>query len=112
MAIKAEWAYDFSCSQSLETICNIFNEAGPWNWQLRDNYIFGNYINTRPGEGLHFKVNEYPQAFFKGPREEGFTALLRIESNSQLERKEVDAVFRKLLEKIRAADIADIEPYD
>lgn len=112
MAMKAEWAYDFSCDHSLEAICRIFNETGPWKWQMRDNYIFGIYFNTRPEEGLHFKIHEYPQAFFKGPREEGFSALLRVESDSRLGKEEVDPVFKKLLEKIKATDIAEIEPYD
>lgn len=112
MALKAEWAYDFSCDQTLESICKTFNEMGPWQWQLRDNHIFGNYFNTRPKDGLHFKVHEYPQAYFKGPREKGFCALLRIESNSKAGKNDVDPTFRRLLEKIRAKDINEIEPYD
>ncbi len=112
MSMKAEWAYNFSCHQSLEAINRIFNDAGPWQWQMRDNYIFGIYMNTRPAEGLHFRVHEYPQAFFKGFGEEGFSALLQIENSSPVEKEEIDKIFRSLLEKVVAVGITEIEPYD
>ncbi len=114
MSIKAEWAYDFSCDQSLEEICKVFNDLGPWQWQMRESFIYGYYLNTRPAQGAHFRVHEYPQAFIKGrgTREEGFSALLRIESDSQLTKEDVDPIFRGLLGKVMAKDIMDIEPYD
>ena len=112
MPYKNNWAYDFSCHQTLEAICAVFNAAGPWQWQLRDSYIFGNYINTRPVSGVHLRFHEYPQAFITGPREQGFRALLQLEADSPAEMTDVDAVFRGLLEQIGATDIKDIEPYD
>ena len=112
MSIKADWAYDFSCDQPLEAICAVFNVASPWQWQVRDNYMYGDYLNTRPAASVHLRVHEYPQAFFKGPREKGFSALLRIEADSLVEQGELDTVFRGLLSKIMATDITEIEPYD
>ena len=112
MPLKADWAYDFSCDQLLETICAIFNTAGPWKWQVRDSYMYGSYLNTRPAAGVHVGVHEYPQAFIKGPREKGFLALLQIEADSLVEKIEVDGVFRGLLSRVMATDITEIEPYD
>lgn len=112
MPLKADWAYDFSCGQSLEAICAAFNAAGPWQWQMRDSYTHGDYLNTRPATGVRLRVHEYPQAFFEGPRERGFSALLQIEAESAVGRQEIDASFRALLERISATDVAEIEPYD
>lgn len=112
MSLKADWAYDFSCDQSLEAMCAVFNAAGPWQWQLRDSYVYGDYLSTRPATGVHLRVHEYPQAFFKGARDEGFSALLQIETNSLADKTEVDAFFQGLLSRVTATDITEIEPYD
>ena len=112
MSFKANWAYDFSCNHSLEEIVGVFNDAGPWQWQLRDSYMVGMYLNTRPVDGVHVRVHEYPQAFMKGPREAGFSALLQIENDSVAVQEDVDRVFRELLGRVRATDINGIEPYD
>ena len=112
MTFKADWAYDFSCDQPLEAICTVFNDAGPWQWQLRDSYMYGNYLNTRPAPGVHLRVHEYPQAFFEGFREKGFSALLQIGADSVVKKTEVDEVFRGLLDRVMTRDITEIEPYD
>ncbi|MEZ4769672.1 MAG: hypothetical protein R2844_14730 [Caldilineales bacterium] len=112
MAFKANWAYDFSCDQSLEEILAVFNDTGPWQWQLRDSYVYGVYLNTRPMEGVHVRVHEYPQAFINGPREEGFLALLQIDNDSLAEKEDVDGVLLELLSRVSAAAINEIEPYD
>jgi hypothetical protein len=112
MPLKADWAYDFSCDRPLDAIGAVFNDAGPWQWQLRDSYVYGDYLNTRPARGVHLRVHEYPQAFIQGPREKGFSALLRIEADSLAEKVEIDAVFRGLLTRVMAEEITEIEPYD
>ena len=109
---KAEWAYDFICDLTLEEIRDSFNKAGPWEWQLRENYIQGWYLNVRPFEGVRLQIHEYPQAFIKGPRNEGFSTLIRIEGNSQYEKEEIDAVLQRLFHEIKVTDIKEIEPYD
>ena len=55
--------------------------------------MYGDYLNTRPATGVHLRVHEYPQAFIKGPREEGFSASLQIEADSVVEKVEVDGFF-------------------
>ena len=110
---KANWAYNFISEKSLEEIVDIYNASGPWQWQQRESYMFGHYINTRPGAGLHIRIHEYPQAFFGTDRqEEGFSALIQIESDSVFLKLDVDAIFLRLLQRINATEVREIEPYD
>jgi hypothetical protein len=107
-----DWAYDFECDLSLEEILDRFNQLGPWRWQLRDNYIEGHYINTRPADGVHLKLREYPQAFIKGPREAGFSAIIRLSGPAVSSRGEIDSRFTSLLSQIEAKDLQSVEADD
>src|SRR5262245_37296001 len=114
--LKAYWAYDFACEQTLEAIVSAFNAAGPWQWQLRESSVYGDYLNCRPMERVRLRVHEYPQTgeygTFVGLRGRGFSALLEIEAESAAVRSEIDAAFRRLLQAINAAEVTEIEPYD
>jgi hypothetical protein len=116
MPLKAYWAYDFACDRSLEDLHAVFNEAGPWQWQLRDSAWYGDYLNTRPTEGVRVRVHEYPQAgeagTFVGIRDKGFSALLQIEAGSLAARAEVDSIFQGLLSRVNVRETVEIEPYD
>ena len=121
-----EWAYDFSCDQPIDTILAAFNKAGPWQWELRDSMIFGDYLSCRPKDGVRVRVHEYaqmrhgPTPLFAsehflasaGHRDKGFAAALQIHSESTATRDEIDQVFRHLLQAINAANMIEIEPYD
>jgi hypothetical protein len=85
--LKAYWAYDFACEQSLDAIAAAFNAAGPWQWQLRESAVYGDYLNCRPMERVRLRVHEYPQTGEYG-------------------------TFRRLLQAINATDVTEIEPYD
>lgn len=84
MPVKAYWAYDFTCYHSIESILAVLNEAGPWEWELRDSALYGEYLNTRTTGSVRVRVREYLQAgeagMFVGLRDKGFSALLEIES--------------------------------
>ena len=111
--LKAQWAYKFSCQHSLEEICDTFNASGPWTWQMRENYMYGSYLNSRPADGLHLRLHEYPQAFFKPDwSDQGFASLIQIESDCPFQKAEVDDLFHHLLGQIIATEIIEIEPYD
>lgn len=116
MKLEAYWAYDFGCNRSLEEMLSVLNDAGPWRWELRDSAWYGDYLNTRPKEGVRVRIHQYPQTGeageFVGLREEGFSALLKIEPESFVTKAEIDRTFRNLIEKINAEDIREIEPYD
>ena len=114
--LKAHWAYDFGCNRSLTGMLSVFNDAGPWQWELRESSWYGDYLNARPVEGVRVRIHEYPQTGeageFIGLRDKGFSALLEIEAESSAAREEIDEAFRGLLEKICAEDVKEIEPYD
>ncbi len=113
---EAYWAYDFASERSLGGMVSIFNEVGPWKWELRESSWYGDYLNAQPVEGVRLRVHQYPQTGeageFVGLRKEGFSALLRIKAESSATKAEIDKVFRGLLERINAIDIKEIEPYD
>ena len=116
MSLKAYWAYDFECDLSIERIIAAFNAIGPWQWKLRDSAWYGDYLNTRPTEGVRVRIHQYPQAeeagVFVGLRNRGFSALLLIEAESLGSQTEVDEIFRGLLNTVNAHSITEIEPYD
>jgi hypothetical protein len=112
---KADWAYDFTCRQPIEAIRDAFNAAGPWQWRLNDSHFYGDYLNCRPQEHVRLRVHEYPgngMFQFSGLRSSGFKALLEIEAASAATQSEIDAVFRRLLQAINAANVTETEPYD
>ncbi len=113
---EAYWAYDFASERSLGSMLSVFNEAGPWEWELRESSWYGEYLNTQPTKGVRVQVHQYPQTGeageFVGLRDEGFSALLRIKAESSATKAEIDKVFRGLLERINAVDLKEIEPYD
>jgi hypothetical protein len=86
MPLKAYWAYDFACDRSLEDMLAVFNEAGPWRWEMHESAWYGDYLNTRPSNEVRVRVHEYPQGgeggMFVGLRDRGFSALLQIEAES------------------------------
>jgi hypothetical protein len=116
MSLKDYWAYDFCCNHSLEAMCSVFNEAGPWHWELRDSAWYGDYLNANPTRGVRARVHEYPQmgdaGIFMGRHRTGFSALLAIEDESSATKEEVDEVFRGLVQQVHATKIAEIKPYD
>lgn len=54
-----EWEYDFVCDESLESMRAAFNQSGPWQWELRDSAWYGDYLNTRPEEGIRVRIESY-----------------------------------------------------
>ncbi len=91
---------------------------------MRDSAWYGDYLNTRPLDGVRVRIHEFPtQASEAGANlgpgivngvryEEGLTALLQIEEHSSATREEVDSVLKRLLDLIHAEAVNQIEPYD
>ena len=122
-----KWAYDFGCNQSIKGILDAFNAAGPWQWQMRESVIFGDYLSCRPNDRVWVRVHEYSQMgggpiplfatehflASAGRRDKGFAASLQINDENWAElSSEIDQVFRRLLQGINARKVTEIEPYD
>ncbi len=116
MTTAASWAYDFACDRSLDELHAAFDKAGPWQWALRDSAWYGDYLNTRPAEGVRARIHAYPQTgaagTFTGLRDRGFSALLQIDAGSPATRDAIDRIFRGLLARAAATEITPIQPYD
>jgi len=103
--LKAYWAYDFVCDRSIEAILAAFNETGPWHWELRDSAVYGDYLNSRPWEGVRVQVHQYPQmgeyGMFIGLRDKGFSALLRVDAECVATQSEVDGILESKWQRFR-----------
>ena len=115
----AYWAYDFVCDLSLEALAAAASRLGPWQWEARESYWYGDYLNSRPARGVRLRIHMYPQSIqdgegtLTGLRDKGYMALLQIDPDeSSIAREEIDKAFRSLLDKLRATQITEIEPYD
>ncbi|AKS43202.1 hypothetical protein [Wenzhouxiangella marina] len=107
-----DWAYDFASELSMEAMLEALEKAGPWTWTQRENYVEGSYLNTRPAEGVHIKINEHPQAFVDRGDQAGFSALLRTRSDDPAFRQELDQTLIELLKRVGASELVAIDPYD
>ena len=117
MALKAYWAYAFASARTLETILGAWKDSSPWQWQMRDSSWYGDYLNSRPLEGVRVRIHApaTPNSAYgpDDPRAEGrFTALIEIEDCSAATQSDVDAVLRKLLAMVSAEEPQKIVPYD
>jgi len=106
-----DWAYDFQCDLSLEALLDALEAAGPWTWTMRESYIEGSYLNTRPDDTM-IKINEHPQGFVERPGEAGFSTLVRTKSENADFRQELDRTLVELLKAVGVKDLVAIEPYD
>jgi hypothetical protein len=98
------WAYEFQCGKSLEAILVILVEESPWDWHSRDSHWYGDYLNSRPMEGVRVRIHEWPES--------KYTILLQIDSESAAERSAIDEDIKVIFEKIEAKNIHETEPYD
>ena len=124
MSLQEYWAYVFTSDKPIELILEIWNEAGPWQWQLRDSAWYGDYLNTRTIPGTRVRIHEFPTqaseaGAFLGPGlvegvrfHQGYTALLELKAESSATKAEFVWVLRGLLEKIEAENLKEIEPFD
>ena len=102
------WGYNFTCDQPIRAILAVFKAASPWQWELRDSDIYGDYLNCRPKEHAQVQVYEYSQmrGASVGARE-GFSAWLQSDAENIATRSEIDDVFRRLLKTIHATNITE-----
>ena len=104
MANEAYWSYEFQCKQSLEAILDILIETSQWDWHLRDSYWYGDYLNSRPMQGVRVRIHEWPES--------RYTILLQIDSESTADRLIIDESIKVIFDKIEAKNVCETEPYD
>jgi hypothetical protein len=108
--MRQVFAYSFASPRSLADVQSEFNELGPWNWIERDNDNYGEYISSRVLETPHYGMIK---VFTDGGQ---FAINVRLESDEPDALAQFasikEAVFKRLLPAIDAAEIAPAETYE
>ena len=114
--MKEYWAYDFQLVASLPELSNYLEDLSHWKWQHRESSWYGEYLNSRPIQGVRIRIHRYPYeseyGSFVGLKASGYSSLLQIEVGCDLKKEDVDEEFLILLKKLKATEIEEIEPYD
>jgi hypothetical protein len=62
------WACQFYSDLELEPLAGQLNEKGVWRWVARDSAWWGEYLQTRPAEGVRIRI--FSPAEANGVREQ------------------------------------------
>jgi len=81
---------------------------GGWQWWLGDSYWYGDYVACKPFEGVRIRIVDFPK-LVNG--EYQYDADVRLHE-SKAPMTVIDAEFRKVLARIGAHDVEEIEPFD
>lgn len=114
MARKA-FAFRFECDITLDEIVSQLNGAGPWKWQARESYWYGDYLNCRPTKGARIRIHDHGQPqppHFQQQSRPDYTMQVDIDGEPDKEASRFAATAKELLVKIGARNILEIEPYD
>ncbi|HEY0993210.1 MAG TPA: hypothetical protein VGD80_39425 [Kofleriaceae bacterium] len=49
-------ALAFECGLSFEALHDRLNELGPWTWRGTESDTYGDYLSSRPGEGVTIRI--------------------------------------------------------
>lgn len=101
------WAYEFHCGKSLYEMEKALNEAGPWEWMVRDCDWYPDYLHCRPQSGTRVCIYAVKPP---GP-EAGYRCLAEGEA-----REGADSVLRDYLGRLGVEGLREIEasewPFD
>jgi hypothetical protein len=103
-------AYEFICKESsTERLCARLNAVGGWNWYMGDSYWYGDYVASKPFEGVRIRIVDFPTPIngeFK------YDADVRLRDECTTPMAVIDDAFRKVLAGIEAHDVQEIDPFD
>ncbi len=103
-------AYSFICKESsTDALCARLNALGGWEWWLGDSYWYGDYVASKPFEGVRIRIVDYPTRIND---EYKYDADVRIRGECHTQMTAIDEAFRKVLAQIGAHDVEEIEPFD
>jgi hypothetical protein len=103
-------AYEFVCKESsTERLCAGLNALGGWTWYMGDSYWYGDYVACKPFEGVRIRIVDFPTPI---EGEYKYDADVRLRPECTTPMTAIDEAFRKVLAKIEAHDVQEIEPFD
>ena len=71
---------------------------------MRDSHWYGDYLNSRPAEGVRVRIHEWPDSIY--------TILLQIRAESTVKREAIDEAVRAIFGFLETKNIRETEPYD
>ena len=102
-------AYSFVCKySSTGALLGRLQELGGWDWGMGDSHWYGDYLACMPFSGVRIRIVDSPESTERGWR---YESDIRLRS-SQTPMSVIDQAYRKLLAKIPAEDVKEIEPFD
>ncbi len=103
-------AYEFICKESsTDKLCVRLNALGGWHWYMGDSYWYGDYVGSKPFPGVRIRIIDFPTPI---EGEYKYDADVRLHSECTTPMTVIDDAFRKVLARIEAHDVQEIEPFD
>jgi hypothetical protein len=99
------FAYQYRCEHSIERVGELLNEAGPWEWTVRDSSWYGDYLDCHSADGPRIRIHEF------GDNDERYLTLL-VDGPTNMSDRYVMDIVAQWFEAIGAADVQDTDPYD
>ena len=108
------WAYEFFYEKTLEEMRTLFNQWGPWEWNLGDSAWYGDYLSCVPVSDVRIRIHEWGYEPGK-PRK--YSSLMQIIQHPSVQRSgasrvTLDQVFFDLLNRLPVQGLKEIEWYD
>jgi hypothetical protein len=99
----ASWAYEFSCAKSLYEMAPVLNQAGPWQWGVKDCAWYPDFLLCRPQGGVQLCIYEV-----NPPGGPAYRSYAEIDPRTGLRREAIEPVLAKLLATVGAAGLTEI----
>jgi len=109
------WGYEFTSALSLDQLSQRLNAAGPWVWQLRESHWYGEYLNTRPRDGLRVRIHmppDYQPEATEGENGGRYVATVNLEASDAPTVRETAQTFRDMLLPLCTIEPRVAEPLD
>lgn len=104
-------AYSFVWKESAtDTLCARLNAENGWRWRVvGDSLWYGDYIASRPFEGVRIRIMDFPVEAEGGYQ---YKADVRIQDTCPTPLHVIDESIRAALAQIGAHTIKEIDPFD
>lgn len=95
-------ALAFECALSFDALYDRLNELGPWTWRGTESDTYGDYLVTRPGEGVTIRIFDDKTRW---------VLQIAVRQGASLSRDELDHAFaQRIFPAIGARNIHPTEP--
>ena len=97
------WAYEFFCEKSIYEMETILNEAGPWEWRVRDCDWYPDFLQCNADREIRICIYKEGSVY---------RCLVESRSKSDIERSTHDPALLGLLDKLHVRNLEEIESFE